>query len=91
MMLYYCATCGRWQDVSLGQSLGKALLDGFFKNVPEEQRSAMMDANVFECPDGHGALTMVQATDRISVRPSEPVTGPRLRAVRTEETEVQES
>lgn len=68
MVLYYCKTCGRWQDVSLGKVLSKALLDGFFKNAPEEQKQALLEANVFDCPAGHGPMVQVQASDRIQVR-----------------------
>ena len=68
MILYYCPTCGRWQDVSFAQGFGKALLDGLFQSVPEEQRNALLDANVFTCPDGHGPMVQVQATDRIQLR-----------------------
>lgn len=62
MILYVCRQCGRWQDVSLAQSLQKALLDGMFANAPAEQKNALMNANVFDCPDGHGAMMLADPT-----------------------------
>lgn len=67
MILYVCRTCGKWQDVSLAQGLQKALLDGMFANASAEQKSALMDANVFDCPDGHGAMVQVQPNQRIMI------------------------
>lgn len=67
MILYVCRQCGRWQDVSLTQSLQKALLDGMFANAPAEQKAALMDSGVFDCPDGHGPMVQVQANQRIMV------------------------
>lgn len=67
MILYVCRQCGRWQDVSLAQSLQKSLLDAMFANASTEQKNAMMDANVFDCPDGHGPMQQVQANERIMV------------------------
>lgn len=67
MILYSCRKCGKWQDVSLTQSLQKAFLDGMFANAPAEQKNALMDANVFDCPDGHGPMQQVQTNERIMV------------------------
>lgn len=44
------------------------LLDGLFQSVPEEQRNALLDANVFDCPGGCGKMVQVQPTDRIQLR-----------------------
>jgi hypothetical protein len=53
--------------VSLAQTLQKSLLDAMFANVSAEQRNALIDANVFDCPDGHGPMIQVQADQRIMV------------------------
>lgn len=84
MLLYHCTTCGYWQDISLTQGLQKAFLDSFFKQVPVEQRSALVDANVYDCPEGHGALVQIKPEEKIMLRPKQSDTEPRLKVVKPE-------
>ena len=84
MLLYYCETCGHWQDVSLMQGFQKAILDGLFASAPAQQRDALLEANNFDCPNGHGQLVQVKPDDKIMLRPKQSDTVPRLRAVKRE-------
>jgi hypothetical protein len=64
MLLYICSQCGHWQDLSLAVALGNV-----FAGVAQALAGKPLEtpANI-ECPDGHGAMTLVQPTDRIALR-----------------------
>lgn len=87
MILYICKTCGRWQDVSLGQSLQKVLLDSVFQKASSEHKQSLLDASVFDCPEGHGEMYAVQSNDRLSLREEKRDTDPHLHVVKTEAEE----
>lgn len=69
MLLYYCPTCGYWTDRALRDSIETAtavvidVIARAFGGTPL-QRDLLPD---LECPDGHGKLVQVNATDRIAV------------------------
>lgn len=69
MILYYCKTCGRWQDMSFADALTNAFMGGFLQNVSEETRQKVMEERrQCVCPAGHGPMVQVQPNDRIQVR-----------------------
>jgi len=65
MILYVCPECGYWQDCSLGEYLANAFKPMFeaFSNG----KISELAPTVYPCPDGHGALVLVKATDRLIV------------------------
>jgi hypothetical protein len=57
MLLYVCKECGHWADMSISAAIGRIFARAFSIEslpVPEPQ-----------CPDGHGAMVVVSAKDRI--------------------------
>lgn len=71
MILYVCPKCGYWQDQSFVDAFQKALIDGFLEKLSDETKQRVQqERNQCMCPDGHGAMVMVKATDRLSIRPA---------------------
>lgn len=66
MLLYTCKTCGRWQDVSLAQSINDAVA-----NVARLMNQQPPEHLGYPCPAGHGLMIQVQPADRIFVRQNE--------------------
>lgn len=69
MQLYYCKACGRWADKALRDSIEQAaqsFQDGMiraFGGTPAVRETLPE----LSCPDGHGEMTLVKATDRIAI------------------------
>lgn len=71
MLLYVCPQCGRWQDQSLTIALSQAM------NVLSQAWSGRQPQTIPafpECPEGHGAMTLIQPTDRLALRVDEEIT-----------------
>jgi hypothetical protein len=66
MILYACAVCGTWQDVSLAQEFKKAW-NAAMKPAPSAQ---LPEDQGWACPAGHGMMRHVTSKDRIFVRPA---------------------
>jgi hypothetical protein len=65
MLLYHCATCGRWQDASLAEALNRNIA-----NIARALKAVPSEAIMHPCPAGHGQMTQVLSSDRIAVRPA---------------------
>jgi hypothetical protein len=59
MLLCLCRTCGQWKDITLALAL-----QNMFATLAQ---SVSPDETGVLCPDGHGAMVPVQATDRIAL------------------------
>lgn len=60
-MIYYCKTCGTYQDVALTQVLKDA-----WNNAMKSSPGARIPQG-YPCPFGHGMLVQLQVGDRIRV------------------------
>jgi hypothetical protein len=84
MLLYVCSQCGKWQDRTLTDALTKALSNFIltFSGKPLDAPTAVL------CPDGHGPMTLVQASDKLFVwsAETEAALSGGLRLVEREET-----
>jgi len=84
-MIYYCKTCGRWQDIRILQHLS-TIVDNFAKalrsEAPQERQEPVY---LCVCPDGHGPMVLLQPTDLIQLREASPTS--RLTLLRQEESE----
>ena len=63
-MIYYCPSCGIWQDVAFAQVI-KDAWNNAMKSTPDAQIP-----QGYPCPQGCGMLKQLMVNDRIYVRPA---------------------